>query len=292
VQGVFDAGFLFLHLGFVAAADIDDGYSASQLGQAFLQFLAVVVRGCFLDLTADWLTRPWMSVGLSVASTMVVFSLSTTIDLARPRSSKPMDSSLMPRSSVMHLPPVRMAISPSWLAAIAEAGGFDGADVNRSPQFVHHQSREGFPFDVFGNDRSGLPSLATFSRNREQVFEAADFLFVIQHIGVFDLGFHRLRIGDEVRREIALVELHALDDFESGFNGLGFFDCDSAIFADFIHRVGDDFANGGVQLAETGGDLLDLSLSLTFLEIWRVARRPLSTALEMPRWMPIGLAPR
>src|SRR5688500_19773082 len=44
---------------------------------------------------------------------IVVFSLSTTIDFARPRSSRPIDSSLMPRSSVMHLPPVRMAMSSS-----------------------------------------------------------------------------------------------------------------------------------------------------------------------------------
>ena len=53
VQGVFDAGLLFLHLGLGRGADVDDGDAAGELGQAFLQLFAVVVRGGFLDLTAD-----------------------------------------------------------------------------------------------------------------------------------------------------------------------------------------------------------------------------------------------
>ena len=50
---VFDAGFLFLHLGFGRGADIDDGHATGELGQAFLEFLAVVIGGGFFDLTAD-----------------------------------------------------------------------------------------------------------------------------------------------------------------------------------------------------------------------------------------------
>ena len=44
---------------------------------------------------------------------MVVLSLSAVIFLAWPRSSIFTFSSLIPRSSVMHLPPVRMAMSSS-----------------------------------------------------------------------------------------------------------------------------------------------------------------------------------
>jgi hypothetical protein len=42
---VFDAGFLFLHLGLGRSADIDDGDATGEFGQAFLQFFAVVIRG-------------------------------------------------------------------------------------------------------------------------------------------------------------------------------------------------------------------------------------------------------
>ena len=46
---------------------------------------------------------------------------------------------------------------------------------------------------------------------------------------------------------------------------LGFFDRDGAVFADFVHRVGDDFADRGVPVGGNGGDLLDLFLVLDLL---------------------------
>src|SRR2546427_558387 len=57
--------------------------------------------------------RPWISDCLPAPSTMVVFSLSTVIRLALPRSSIFTFSSLIPRSSVISLPPVRIAMSSS-----------------------------------------------------------------------------------------------------------------------------------------------------------------------------------
>ena len=57
--------------------------------------------------------RAWMSAFLPAPSTMVVLSLSTTIDLAVPRSFSVTASSFMPRSSLMSLPPVRIAMSSS-----------------------------------------------------------------------------------------------------------------------------------------------------------------------------------
>jgi hypothetical protein len=50
-----DAGFLFFHLGFGCRTDLDDGDAADELGKPFLQLLAIVVRGRFLDLRADLL---------------------------------------------------------------------------------------------------------------------------------------------------------------------------------------------------------------------------------------------
>jgi hypothetical protein len=55
VQGVFDAGLLFLHLDFGGSADLDHGHAAGQLGHALLQLLAVVVGRGFLDLHANLL---------------------------------------------------------------------------------------------------------------------------------------------------------------------------------------------------------------------------------------------
>jgi hypothetical protein len=87
VQRVFDASFLLLHLGLGRGADIDDGHTTGELGQAFLQLLAVVIRGGLFDLAADLVDAALDLGALAVPSTMVVFSLSTTTLLARPRSS-------------------------------------------------------------------------------------------------------------------------------------------------------------------------------------------------------------
>ena len=80
-------------------------------------------------------------------------------------------------------------------------------------------------------------------KQRQHVLQAADLLLVDEDVGVFEDGFHRFGVGHEVRREIALVELHAFDDVEGGFDRLGFFDRDGAVLADLVHRVGDDLAD-------------------------------------------------
>ncbi len=52
------------------------------------------------------------------------------------------------------------------LAAIAEARGFDGADVERAAQLVHHEGGEGFAFDFFGDDQQGLADLGDLLEQR------------------------------------------------------------------------------------------------------------------------------
>ena len=90
VQRVFDAGFLFLHLGFGRGADIDDGHATGELGQAFLQFFAVVIGGGFFDLAAD-LVDAALDLGRSCRRLRRwwCFPCRSRCVLARPRSSRP-----------------------------------------------------------------------------------------------------------------------------------------------------------------------------------------------------------
>ena len=64
---------------------------------------------------------------------------------------------------------------------------------------------------------------------------------------------------------VALVELHALDDVESGLNGLGLLDGDGAVLADLVHCVCDDLADFLVPVGGHSGDLLDLLFVLHLL---------------------------
>ena len=105
--------FFSFHLGLGGCADLDHGNAADQLGKTLLELLAVVIAGGLLDLGADLLDATGDVFVLPPPSTMVVLSLSMVTRLAVPRSSILTPSSLMPRSSVIALPPVRMAMSCS-----------------------------------------------------------------------------------------------------------------------------------------------------------------------------------
>jgi hypothetical protein len=113
VQRVFHAGLLLLHLGLGGGTDVDDGHAAGELGQALLELLAVVVGGGLFDLAADLADAALDVGGLAAPSTMVVLSLSMVTSWRGRGRPDWMLSSLMPRSSEMNLPPVRMAMSSS-----------------------------------------------------------------------------------------------------------------------------------------------------------------------------------
>ena len=82
----------------------------------------------------------------------------------------------------------------------------------------------------------------------------------MQDVGVLEFDTHLLGVGDEIGREIAAVELHALDDVELGLGGLGFLDRDDAFVADLLHRLGDHGADFGVAIGRDRADLGDFGV--------------------------------
>ena len=77
-------------------------------------------------------------------------------------------------------------------------------------------------------------------------------------VRVLEHGFHVFRVGHEIRREVALVELHAFDNVEAGFDRLGFFHGDGAVLADLVHRIGNDLADRLVPVSGHSRNLRDL----------------------------------
>ena len=76
--------------------------------------------------------------------------------------------------------------------------------------------------------------------------------------GVLELAGHLLGVGDEVRGEVAAVELHAFHDFQLGLQALRLFDRDHAFIAHLLHRLRDHVADGAVAVGGNGADLGDL----------------------------------
>ena len=86
-----------------------------------------------------------------------------------------------------------------------------------------------------------------------------------EDVGILELDDHLLDIGDEVGREIAAVELHALDDVELGRHALGLLDRDHAVVADLLHGLGDHLADLAVAVGRDGADLGDLRVGRDLL---------------------------
>src|SRR5580692_10345779 len=256
VHGIFHAGFLLFHFGFGCGADFDDGYATDQFRQPLLQLLAVVVAGGLVDLAANFFYAAFDFSVLALAFDHrgVVFVDGDLLGLAEIA-----DLNVLELNAEIFSDGLAAGqdsdILQHGFAEIAEAGSLDGRDLQRAAQFVDDEGGERFAFHVFCDDQQRLAGLGNLFEEREQVFHRADLLFVDQDVGVLDGDFHALGIGDEVGREVAAVELHAFDDFELGFEGLGLFDGDDAVFADLLHGLGDDLADGLVIVGGNGADL-------------------------------------
>src|SRR5581483_2240920 len=258
VHRVFNTSFLLFHLGLSRGTNLNHGHSANQLRQPLLQLLAVVVAGGLLDLAADFL---YAAFDLGVLS--LAFDEGGVVLV---------DGNFLRLTEVGHLDVLQLDtevfgdglaagengdVLQHGFAAIAEARRLYRANLQGATQFVDHESCERFALNILSDDEQRLAALGDLLEQREQVFHRADFLFVNEDIGVLEHRFHALGIGDKVRREIAAVELHAFDDFQLGFEGLGFLDGDDAILADLLHRFCDDAADRLVIVRRDRANLSD-----------------------------------
>ena len=78
---------------------------------------------------------------------------------------------------------------------------------------------------------------------------------------ILDDGFHAFRVGDEVRADVAAVEVHAFDVLGLGLDALAFFDGDHALGAHLFQYVGQHIADFAV-VGGDGGDLGHLVAAL------------------------------
>src|SRR5690606_744006 len=258
VQGVVDAVLLLLDLDLGRAADAQDGDAAGQLGQALLQLLTVVVRGGVLDLTLDLADAGFDAVLLASAfdDGGVVLGDLDLLGLAEhvERDRLKLDAEVFRDDLAARQDG---DVFQHGLAAVAEARSLDGGDAQAAAQLVDHQGGQGFAFDVLGDDQQGTTRLNHGFQHRQHRLQRGQLLLVEQDEGLFEDGLHLVRVGDEVRRQVAAVELHAFDDVDGGFGGLGFLDGDDAFVADLGHGLGDQVADFSVAVGRDGADLGD-----------------------------------
>src|SRR5262245_146336 len=259
VERVFDPGLLLLHLGLGRGTDVDHRDAARELGETLLQLLAVVVGGGLVDLPLD-LGDTTLDVGALAGALDDRGVLLVDHD--------PLGAAQVLDPHVLELDAEVLGdqlaggedrdVLHHGLAAVTEARRLDRAHREGAAQLVHHQGGERLTLDLLGDDEQGLAALRDLLEDRQQVLHVRELLLVEEDERVLEDRLHLLLLGHEVGRDVAPVELHALDDVLGGLDRLGLFDRDRAVLAHLLHGLGDDLADRVVAVGGDGRDLLDL----------------------------------
>src|SRR5262245_48786611 len=153
------------------------------------------------------------------------------------------------------------------LAAIAEARRLHRRDLQAAAQLVDDERGKRLAFDVLGHDEQRLAGLYDRFKQRQQLLQGRKLLLVNEDVRVLHLRPHLVRVGDEVGRDIATVELHAFDHVELGLQRLRLFNRDHAFVADLLHGLGKEVADLGIAVGGDSADLRDLLVRGDFLRI-------------------------
>src|SRR6266849_78785 len=243
-HGVLHPVLLLLEFGLGCGANLDDGDTAGQLGQALLELLLVPVRGGLLDLSLDLVDAPLDLLRLpgTFDDRRVVLGDGHTAGLAQLIELHRVE--LEPELLRDHLAARQGSeVFQHRLAAITEPRRLDGDGGEGTAELVDDQGGLRLALDVLGDDQQRLAALYHLLEDGQQIRDGRDLLVGDQDVGILEDRFHPRGIGDHVGRDVALVELHPVDELELVLDPAGFLDGDDAVFPDLLHRVGDHVAD-------------------------------------------------
>src|SRR5579862_95010 len=258
MQSVLDARLLLLHLDLGGRTDLDHGNAAGELCNTLLQLFLVVIGRGFLDLLADRLDAR-LDVGLltgTVNDRGVLFLDDNLLGLA-----KIVQRRLLERQADF-VGDDRAArqdcdVLQHGLAAVAEARRLYGGNFENATNVVDDQRRERFALDVLSNDHERPTGLCDALEQRQHLADVGDLLVDQQDDRLIELGrLIRLAV-DEIGRQVATVELHALDDVELIVESGALFHRDHAFLAHFLHRIGNRLADRLIGVRRDRSDLRD-----------------------------------
>ncbi len=189
VDGVLDAHLLLLHLGLGRGADADDRDAARELRQPLLQLLAVVVRGRLLDLVADGGDAPLD--GLTFARALDDRGVLLVHDdaLGAPEvfdgDRLQLDAEVFGDDAAARQ---GRDVFEDGLAAVAERGRLDGADLDGAAQAVDDERGERVALHVLGDDEELLALIRHLFEERQQVAHRRNLLLVDEDDGLVEHG--------------------------------------------------------------------------------------------------------
>ena len=146
---------------------------------------------------------------------ITVFSLVARTCEARPRCSRPICSNANDDALRVHLAAAQRGhVLQQVHALLAEPGRLDRGDLEVPVDVVVHQHLQRGALDLLGHDHQRPRSPHDAFEHRHQRADVGDLLGREQQVRVVEDREHAAGVGDEVRRDVAVVELEVLDEVD------------------------------------------------------------------------------
>ena len=256
MKSVFDTRFLFFHVGFGGSSDVNLSDTTGKLGEAFLQFFAIILGGSNIYFITDG-TNP-AGKNFTVACT-IDEDCGIRIDNDSPGLAEVLKLDGLDIESAVLENRVRSGkdgdVTEHGFTAIPVPRGFDCGAIDDSPKLVHDQHSQSFFFDIFGNDKQRPFGLGDHLQQRDDILNIRNLFLMDQDVTIAEFALHGVWVSHEMRREITTVELHSFDDLDIGIDALALFDGNDAIGADFVHGFSEHLADFIVVVRGNGTDI-------------------------------------
>jgi hypothetical protein len=260
VKSVDHAVLLLADLNFRGTANLDDGNTARKLGKTLLELLLLVVAGSgVVHDTADLLAAGGDSVlvALTVKDDGVLLGDGDRASGAEHLSGGllELDVELVGEDGSVG---ENTKVAKDALAVVTEAGSLDGSDLELTTEFVQDADSKSLTVDVLGDDNKGPAELLGSLKGGDDVLDSGDLLLGKEDKRLLELNLLGLGVGDEVGRDEATVELHALGNLKLVLDSLALLHGDHTLLANTLHCLGKELANELVAVGGNGGDLANL----------------------------------
>lgn len=303
-------------LNLARATNLDNGNTATELGQSLLELGPVVVRSSrVVDQSSDLLAS-----GLNeVLVTLTVEDNGVLLGDSNGASGTEHVGGGLLKLDVEFVSEDGTAgedsnVTEDRLSVVAESGGLNGSDGELTSKLVENDSSKSLAVNVLGNDQQRSTGLGGNFEGRKDVLKGRDLLLGEEDEGLLELNTLVLGVGDEVRGNEASVESHTLGNLNLVVNGSALLDGDDTLLADLLHSLSNNGTDVSVTVGGDGGDLafnvessvqsatsknkqffrhtwaISSEVVITFLLATRTSRT-LSTAFWAPRRRSMGLQP-
>src|SRR5699024_9942101 len=238
-DGVLQAVLLLLELDLGGGTDPQDGHASGELGRTLLQLLPAPVAFAGLALVTDRTDAsraPGLLTGTIHDGGGVLGDGDTT------RAAQDLDLGVVQGQTNLFGDDLTTGqngdVLEHGLATLTETGCLDGSGVERATDLVEHQGTQSVALDVLGDDQQRLLALQDLLQQGEQLVEVADLALVDQDQRILQHRFLTVSVGDEVGRDVPLVELHPLGEVEVEPERWGLLDGDDTVLADLVEGLG------------------------------------------------------